>query len=137
LQPLVGTTVADAAFWHTLGEAHLASGEAAQAEDAFRQAVALDPNSASANYSLGYLFQLHGKLPEAIQAYNRVLEADPYKAEALGNLAAAYSKMGEQDKAARALEEALKLEPGNLKWRSELDLQPRRAYKKTQTGRTP
>jgi hypothetical protein len=117
LQPLVGTTVADAAFWQTLGEAHLASGDTAQAEEAFRQAVALDPGSASANYSLGYLFQLGGKLPEAIQAYRRALEADPYKAEALGNLAAAYSKMGEQDKAVKALDEALKLEPGNLKWR--------------------
>jgi hypothetical protein len=54
-----------------------------------------------------------------------------------GNLAAAYSKMGEQDDAVKALDEALKLEPGNLKWGSELDLQPRRAYKKIQTGRTP
>jgi tetratricopeptide (TPR) repeat protein len=85
LRPLVGATVADAAFWQTLGEAHLASGEAEQAEDAFRQAVALDPRSASANYSLGYVFQLRGKLHEAIQAYRRALEADPYKGEALGN----------------------------------------------------
>src|SRR5712692_8576017 len=104
LQPLVGTTVADAAFWQTLGDAHLASGEAAQAEEAFRQAVALDPNSSSANYSLGYLFQLRGKLPEAIQAYRRALETDPYKAEALGNLAAAYSRMGERNAATKALE---------------------------------
>ena len=118
LQPLVGTAVADAAFWQTLGEAHLASGEAARAEEAFRQAVALDPGSASANYSLGYLLQLRGKTPEAIQAYKRALAADPYKAEALGNLAAAYSKMGEQAAAAKALEAALKLEPGNLKWRA-------------------
>ncbi len=118
LQPLVGTSAAEAVFWQTLGEAQLASGETAQAEEAFRQAVALDPGSASANYSLGYLFQLRGNAPEAIQAYRRALKADPYKAEALGNLAAAYSKMGERDAAAKALDEALRLEPGNLRWRA-------------------
>ena len=66
LQPLVGTSVADAAFWQILGESHLARGEVAQAEEAFRQAVALDPGSASAHYGLGYLFQLRGKLPEGV-----------------------------------------------------------------------
>ncbi len=118
LRPLVGTSIADAAFWQTLGEAHLASGEVAQAEEAFRKVAGLDADSASAHYGLGYLFQRRGDLPEAIEAYRRALDADPYKAEALGNLAAAYSSIGQREEAMKALEAALKLEPGNLKWRA-------------------
>lgn len=134
LQPLVGTAVADAAFWQTLGEAHLASGDSTQAEGAFRQAIALDPDSASANYSLGYLFQLGGKAPEAIQAYRRALEADPYKSEALGNLAAAYLQMGEHGEAAKTLARALKLEPGNLRWRA-IQSAPKIGISKSRPGK--
>lgn len=121
LQPLVGTSVAGAAFWQNLGEAHLSLGDVGQAEEALRKAADLDPDSASAHYGLGYLFQLQDKLPEAIQAYRRALDADPYKAEALGNLAAAYFKLGQRDKAVNALEMALKLEPGNSSWRVALE----------------
>jgi len=118
LQPLVGTSMADAAFWRTLGESYLTRGEIAHAEEAFRHEAELDPGSAGAHYSLGYLFQRRGKLLEAIQAYQRAVAADPSHAEALGNLAAAYSAIGEQEKARKAREAALKLEPGNLKWRA-------------------
>src|SRR5262249_14376880 len=50
LQPLVGTTMADAAFWRMLGETYMARGEMEQAEEAFRQEAALDPRSADAQY---------------------------------------------------------------------------------------
>lgn len=118
LQPLVGTSAADAAFWLNLGEAHLARGEVAQSEAAFQKAVELDSGSAGAHYGLGYTFQLRGKLPEAIQAYRQALAADPDKAEALGNMAAAYSKRGEHEQAVKAREAAIHLEPGNLRWRA-------------------
>jgi len=118
LLPLVGTAITDSAFWQNLGEGHLASGEVEQAEDAFRHAVASDPGSASAHYSLAYLYQLRGRLSESIHEYRRALEADPYKAEAFGNLAAAYAKIGEAKEALKALDEALNLEPGNLQWRA-------------------
>jgi tetratricopeptide (TPR) repeat protein len=118
LDPLIGTDVTDAPFWQTLGEAYLATGGYARAEEAFRKAVALDQGSASAQYTLGYLLQLRNRLPEAIEAYRRAVEADPYKAEAFANLAAAYLKMGEQRKALEALKSALRLEPGNLRWRA-------------------
>jgi tetratricopeptide (TPR) repeat protein len=118
LRPLEGTKVAGAAFWQTLAEAHLSLDEGARAEEAFRMATGLDPGAASAQYGLGYVFQLRGSLPEAIQAYLRALEADPFKAEALGNLAAAYSDMGQREKAVETLKAALMLEPGNLRWRA-------------------
>jgi tetratricopeptide (TPR) repeat protein len=120
LQPLAGTSVADTPFWQNLGEAYLALGEIAHAEEAFRNAAALDPVSAGAHYSLGYVFQLRGNLAEAIRSYRRALEADPDKAEVLGNLAAAYATIGKPEDAKKALESALKLEPGNLRWRTSL-----------------
>jgi tetratricopeptide (TPR) repeat protein len=116
LRPLAGTNISDASFWLTLGEAHLASGQVADAEEAFRKAVTLNAGLASAHYALGYLLQLRNQLPDAIQAYRRAVAIDPYKAEAFGNLAAAYFKTGERDKALAALKTALALEPGNLKW---------------------
>jgi tetratricopeptide (TPR) repeat protein len=118
LRPLIGTSITDAAFWLTLGEAHMGVGDIAQAEKAFRKTAELDSRSSSAQYSLGYLLQLRNHLPEAIEAYGRAVEADPYKAEAFGNLAAAYFRTGEQEKALAALKSALVLEPGNLTWRA-------------------
>ncbi|HUS05602.1 MAG TPA: tetratricopeptide repeat protein [Bryobacteraceae bacterium] len=120
LQPLRGTSIADAMFWQTVGEAELALGEAIQAQEAFQTAAGLDPGAASAHYGSGYLFQLQGRRAEAIQAYERALRADPYKAEAWSNLAAAYLEAGMKAKALEALETALKLEPGNLGWRATL-----------------
>jgi hypothetical protein len=117
LRPLIGTGIADAAFWQTLGEAYLITGEVTESEQAYRRAVELGPGSAGAHYSLGYLLQLRRQLPEAIEAYRRAVKADPFKAEAFGNLASAYFTMGEMKNAVAALKEALALEPGNLKWR--------------------
>jgi hypothetical protein len=117
LRPLIGTSITDAAFWLTLGEAYLAVGNIAEAEMAFRKAANLDPSSFSAHYSLGYLLQRRNELPEAIEAYRRAVDADSYRAEAFGNLAAAYFKKGEHEKALAALKSALGLEPGNLTWR--------------------
>jgi tetratricopeptide (TPR) repeat protein len=124
LRPLIGTSINDAAFWLTLGEAHLALREIGEAEKAFRAAAKLDPSSSSAHYGLGYLFQLRNQLPEAIEAYHRALEADPLKAEAFANLAAAYFKMGDRKQALAALKSALALEPGNLAWRATLRAKP-------------
>jgi hypothetical protein len=121
LRPLAGTTVAGAAFWQTLAEAHLARRDTTQAGEAFQEAAKADPSAAGAHYGLGYLFQRRGLLPDAIQAYRRALEADPDKAEALGNLAAAYSAMGSSDQAVRMWEAALRIEPGNLRWRALLE----------------
>lgn len=117
LQPLIGTHIADASFWQTLGEARLDNGEFVGAEEAFRKAIELDPGSASAHYGLGYLLQLRDRLPEAIAAYQLAVKADPYKAEAFGNLAAAYLKIGDPKRALSALLTGLELEPGNLRWR--------------------
>src|SRR5262245_61303689 len=117
LQPLIGTSVADAAFWQTLAEAHLAEGELQQAEEAFRRVTELDSSLAGAHYGLGYLLQRRGLLREAIQAYRRAADIDPYKAEVFGNLAAAYFSMRQKDKALAALRAAMALEPGNMKWR--------------------
>jgi tetratricopeptide (TPR) repeat protein len=125
LRPLIGTSIMDAPFWQTLGEAHLAIGEIADAEKAFRSAVGLDPGSSSAHYSLGYLLQRRNDLPAAIEAYRRAVAADPFKAEAFGNLAAAYFKLGNHEQAVAALKSALALEPGNLTWRASLQAQSR------------
>jgi Flp pilus assembly protein TadD len=118
LQPLVNAKIADAELFETLGNSYLALEQISRAEGAFRSAIALQPLSASAQYSLGYVLQAEGRTAEAIRAYEAALRADPEKAEALGNLAVAYASLDEKNKAIEAMQKALILEPGNLKWRA-------------------
>jgi Flp pilus assembly protein TadD len=118
LQPLVTAKVADAELFENLGNSYVALEQIPRAEEAFRSAIALQPLSASAQYSLGYVLQAEGRTVEAIRAYEAALQADPEKAEALGNLAVAYASLDEKSKAMQAMQKALILEPGNLKWRA-------------------
>ena len=118
LRPLVETKVADAELFENLGNSYLALEQIPLAEEAFRSAIALQPLSASAHYSLGFVLQAQGRAEEAIRAYEAALRADPEKAEALGNIAVAYASVDEKNKAIEAMQKALILEPGNLKWRA-------------------
>jgi tetratricopeptide (TPR) repeat protein len=118
LQPLVKTKVADAELFENLGDSYLALEQVQRAEEAFQSAIAFQPLSASAQYSLGYVLQAEGRTVEAIRAYETALRADPEKAEALANLAIAYASLDEKNDAIKAIQKALILEPGNLKWRA-------------------
>jgi Flp pilus assembly protein TadD len=55
--------------WHYLGNARRAGGELVLAEAAFRNAIALDPRSASAFVNLGAVLRLLGRASEAIPCY--------------------------------------------------------------------
>lgn len=65
-----------ATAWHYLGNARRATGELPLSETAFRNALAIDPGSASAWINLGAVLRLLGRAEEAIACYER--------AEALG-----------------------------------------------------
>jgi len=55
--------------WHYLGNARRAGGELVLAETAFRNAITLDPRSASAFINLGAVLRLLGRASEAIPCY--------------------------------------------------------------------
>ena len=53
------------------------SGKTSDAEAAYRQAIALDPNYAAAHANLAYLLRTHDRFDEAEPFYRRTIELDP------------------------------------------------------------
>jgi Flp pilus assembly protein TadD len=66
----------------SLGDIYLAWGDPSRAEEAFRQALALNPFDSHAHFSLGGLYAADGRTAEAIREYQAGLETDPANAQA-------------------------------------------------------
>jgi len=64
----------------------LQEGKAAEAEQAFRQALALDPDLPEAHVNLGWLMEARQRLQEAETHYRRALELDPLRPQTRLNL---------------------------------------------------
>jgi len=77
------------------GRLHLATGAAGLAEQAFRQAIAADPQSAVAHNELGVALFHQGATEAAIDPLKRAVELDPSLAHAWANLAEA-QRLGKQ-----------------------------------------
>jgi len=101
----------DAASHTTAGLAAFDAGDMAKAEQEFRDAIALDPKQARAQFGLGNVLVRQGRLPEAEQSFRAALAADPNLASAQANLGVTYYQMGQLAQAATAFEGALRLEP--------------------------
>jgi tetratricopeptide (TPR) repeat protein len=74
------------------------------AEDAFRGAIALQPDFPDAWNELGFALRNQGRYPESVQAYDEALRLRPEFPEALEYLGEAYVKMGRLDDARRILD---------------------------------
>ena len=101
----------DAASHATAGMAAFDAGDMAGAERAFRDAIALDPKQARAQFGLGNVLVRLGRLSEAEQAFKAALAADPALASAQANLGVVHYQMGQLAQAGAAFEMALRLEP--------------------------
>ncbi len=65
------------AILNQLGYIHLASGDPAKAEQAFKKAIDAAPGEPNPRGSLGELYFRTGRLDDAIEAYKRALEVKP------------------------------------------------------------
>ena len=72
----------NATGFSALGDIYLARGERARAEQAFREAVAVERFDSHAHFSLGELHAADGRTAEAIREYQAGLETDPTNAQA-------------------------------------------------------
>ena len=63
-------------LFYNLGAAYVATGNVAAAEDAYRQAIQIDPGFAEAHTNLGNIFFKSGRYEEARQAYGDAIQAD-------------------------------------------------------------
>ena len=94
----------DAAAHSNFGNALAMLGRLAEAETAFRRAVALDPGFADAWFNLGNIQRERQRLDDADAAYRRVIALRPNHAGAFNNLANLLLLRGRREEAAEAFD---------------------------------
>ena len=97
---------------YNLGIVLSEQGEADQAIDNYRRAVALRPDYAEAHYNLGRLLVEQGQLADAIAHYERAAAINPADAEAQNNLGVTLFGIGRTDDAIAHYQKALEIRPG-------------------------
>lgn len=83
------------------------------AADAFRHAVALNPNNARSRYNLALAQQLQEETEAAIAGYRRAIDLDPQLIDAYMNLGNLYGELGMQEEALETFQQALEYDPDN------------------------
>lgn len=101
----------DAAGHLTAAQTALENGNLVLAEQEYRNAAALDPESARAQFGLGNVYVRLNHLSEAEAAFKAALALEPNMTSAHVNLGVTYYQMGQLSKAADELNAALRLEP--------------------------
>jgi protein O-mannosyl-transferase len=96
---------------YNLGIVLTERGEADQAIDHYKRAVALRPDYAEAHYNLGRLLVEQGQLDEAIAHYERAAAINPADAEAQNNLGVTLLGIGRADDAIAHYQKALEIRP--------------------------
>ncbi|WP_248746748.1 tetratricopeptide repeat-containing sulfotransferase family protein [Pseudomonas sp. MWU12-2037] len=105
------TQGAPAIHFSNLAEICRQQGLLVEAEQAGRQAVALDPGLVDAWSNLGIILQESGKLDDSLECLTRVLTLRPDAAQAHNNLANTYRRLDRQDRAGWHYQQALILDP--------------------------
>lgn len=84
----------DARYQEHLGAIHMAAGQPQEAEQAYRQAILMAPDSGNAHYNLGVLCQQHQRLDEAETAYRKAHAINPLDEDVVNNLVAVLCSLG-------------------------------------------
>ena len=97
-----------------LGDALMASDQAAPAEVEYRQALLLDSRSASAHIKLGEAMRVQEKLPEAVEEFQEALRIEPKSAMAHTDLGFVLAAQQNNSGAVAEYREAVKCDPDYL-----------------------
>jgi tetratricopeptide (TPR) repeat protein len=96
-----------AILWNNMGNIQWTLDQFQEANNAFRQAIALDSKFALPWFGLGNLFSELTRYQEAIDAYRRAIELDSTDAWFYHNLALVYEKMDQYQLAVSSYKQAL------------------------------
>ena len=107
--------------WFNLGVLYLQRQQGAAAQQAFEQAVTLDPHFGEALVQLGSMYFSRQAYAEAAQLFQRAIRANPSDPAAYGSLGLIYLQVGEVAQARRLFERVLELDPTNANARALLD----------------
>ncbi len=100
-----------ATYLSNLAEMCRQKGALAEAEEAARRAVTMDPAMVAGWNNLGIILQESGKLEESLSCLERVLLLQPAYPEAHNNLGNTLKRLGRLDRARAQYEAALRLAP--------------------------
>lgn len=114
------TTGVPATYVSNLAEMCRQKGLLAEAENAARRAVAVDPRLVAGWGNLGIILQESGKLEASLDCLEKVVALQPDSAEAHNNLANTYKRLGRLRQAEAAYRHALALHPNYAEAHSNL-----------------
>jgi hypothetical protein len=119
-----GKVIAGAPRWApgfvNLGLAAFYAREIRSAEEAFREAIRLDPDLAQGHYALAILLKNEGKSEPAIAALERARTLDPEDADILYNLGVVHARQRRFDSAIEVLQRARQIDPNGMSIRYQL-----------------
>lgn len=101
----------DPAVYNDLGNLLVLASRTDEAEAAYRKAIELDPNKASALFNLGLLLQQRGELREAAKLYEGAIKAEPGHAWAHYQLGTIQETWGQESRATGSYAQAFALDP--------------------------
>jgi tetratricopeptide (TPR) repeat protein len=111
LRHLVQKNPQNAKFLYGLGGVLKDQGHFSEAENYYRQALAVQPNYAAAHINLGAVLMARNNAREAIDHFRAAVAIDSDAAGAHYNLAFAYAATGRLDESIRSYAEALRCRP--------------------------
>jgi len=97
-----------------LGDAYTQSKDYAKAEEAYKQAVAGDPDDPGHRHGLAQALLSQDKYAQALEQFNKLTELEPGTSENFLRAAQLYRRLGKFDEAASSLARAKQLAPGSL-----------------------
>ncbi|MEM6532503.1 MAG: alkaline phosphatase family protein [Myxococcota bacterium] len=97
--------------WYHVGLAHESSRSWESAEDAYRQAIALNPDHAVSLNNAGRCALKRGSVDRAADYFQRAAEADPVHAESRYNLALLADHAGKKKRALQFLKDSIAVAP--------------------------
>jgi len=101
-------------LYERLGDAYRQVQEEAKSEQAYRQAVALEPDQLEHRRHLAQSLFDQGKLPEALNEYQGLAQLEPDSANSHLRISEIYRRLRQYDKAEEQILLAKKVAPGNL-----------------------
>jgi len=101
----------DIAAYNNLGIALGEQGKPAEAIEAFRKAIEIQPDYISAHDNLGVALQQQGKLAEAIEAFRKAIDIQPDFVRAHYGLGNVLNEQGKLEEAIKAFRKAIDIQP--------------------------
>lgn len=92
---------------------HAGRNDFAQAAQAFREVLRMEPGNADMLFNLGYACDKQGELDEAIHSFEAAVKLNPQFDRAWYGLGICFARQGKHAEAAKALHEAATLQPMN------------------------